>query len=265
MRTSIATVSISGDLPEKLEAIAAAGFDGVEIFENDFLTFDAPARPRSGRWPPTLVSPSRCSSPSAISKACPSRSAPAPSRGPRRKFDLMQELGTDLMLVCSNVSPAALGGIERAAADFRELGEHRRQARRTGRLRGPGLGPARQRPPRRLGDRPPRRPSQHRPDPRQLPHPVAPDRPRLDPLDPRRPDLHRATGRCAADRHGPALLEPALPQHARRGRPAGRRLHACGGRYGLRRAAVARDLQRPVSRRFAQGRSRSMATGRSST
>ena len=35
MRTSIATVSISGDLGEKLEAIAAAGFDGVEIFEND--------------------------------------------------------------------------------------------------------------------------------------------------------------------------------------------------------------------------------------
>ena len=35
-----------------------------------------------------------------------------------RKFDVMQELGTDLMLVCSNVSPAALGGIDRAAADF---------------------------------------------------------------------------------------------------------------------------------------------------
>jgi 4-hydroxyphenylpyruvate dioxygenase len=35
----------------------------------------------------------------------------------------MGELGTDLMLVCSSVSPAALGGIDRAAADFRELGE----------------------------------------------------------------------------------------------------------------------------------------------
>ena len=44
MKTSIATVSISGDLAEKLEAIAAAGFDGVEIFENDFLTFGASAR-----------------------------------------------------------------------------------------------------------------------------------------------------------------------------------------------------------------------------
>jgi 4-hydroxyphenylpyruvate dioxygenase len=35
----------------------------------------------------------------------------------------MQELGTDLLLICSNISPASLGGIDRAAADFRELGE----------------------------------------------------------------------------------------------------------------------------------------------
>ena len=43
MKTSIATVSLSGDLGEKLDAIAAASFDGVEIFENDFLAFDAGA------------------------------------------------------------------------------------------------------------------------------------------------------------------------------------------------------------------------------
>jgi 4-hydroxyphenylpyruvate dioxygenase len=30
-------VSISGDLKQKLAAIAKAGFDGVEIFENGFL------------------------------------------------------------------------------------------------------------------------------------------------------------------------------------------------------------------------------------
>ena len=41
MKTSIATVSLGGDLRDKLEAIARAGFDGVEIFENDFLIYDA--------------------------------------------------------------------------------------------------------------------------------------------------------------------------------------------------------------------------------
>jgi sugar phosphate isomerase/epimerase len=40
-----------------------------------------------------------------------------------RKFDVMQELGCDLLMVCSNVSEASLGGIDRAAADFHELGE----------------------------------------------------------------------------------------------------------------------------------------------
>ncbi len=35
-----------------------------------------------------------------------------------RKFDLMHELGTELLLICSNVSPASLGGIDRAADDF---------------------------------------------------------------------------------------------------------------------------------------------------
>src|SRR4051794_15312141 len=40
-----------------------------------------------------------------------------------RKFDLMQELNCDLLMVCSNVSPNSLGGVDRAAADFNELGE----------------------------------------------------------------------------------------------------------------------------------------------
>ncbi len=127
MKTSIATVSISGDLREKLAAIAGAGFDGVEIFENDFLAFDGtPAQAgrmvRDHGLDITLFQPFR-----------DFEGLPEPQRKrafdrAERKFDLMGELGTGLMLVCSNVSPAALGGIDRAAADFRELGE--RAARR---------------------------------------------------------------------------------------------------------------------------------------
>ena len=40
MKTSIATVSISGSLVEKLHACADAGFDGVEIFEPDLIASD---------------------------------------------------------------------------------------------------------------------------------------------------------------------------------------------------------------------------------
>lgn len=122
MKTSIATVSISGNLPEKLEAIAEAGFDGIEIFEQDFIAHDGSPRDvgeliRSMGLAITLFQPFR-----------DFEGLPDPYRAKafdraERKFDLMQELGTDLVLVCSSCHPEALGGIDRAAADFRELGE----------------------------------------------------------------------------------------------------------------------------------------------
>ena len=121
-KRSIATVSLSGALDEKLRAVAAAGFDAVEIFENDLLSFNGSPRD-VGQMCRDLGL--------AICAFQPFRDfegMPEPQRArnfarAERKFDLMQELQTDLMLVCSNISPASLGGIDRAAADFRELGE----------------------------------------------------------------------------------------------------------------------------------------------
>jgi len=119
---SIATVSLSGALDEKLRAIADAGFDAVEIFENDLLSFSGSPRD-VGQLCRDLGL--------AICAFQPFRDfegMPEPQRArnfarAQRKFDLMQELGTDLLLICSNVSPSSLGGIDRAAADFGELGE----------------------------------------------------------------------------------------------------------------------------------------------
>ncbi|MEQ8813453.1 MAG: TIM barrel protein [Thalassobaculum sp.] len=127
MKTSIATVSLSGDLEEKLAAIATAGFDGVEIFENDFLSFDGGPRD-VGRMVSDLGLACVAFQPFRDFEGMPE---PQRARGfarAERKFDVMEELGTKLLLVCSNVSPAALGGIDRAADDLRELGE--RAARR---------------------------------------------------------------------------------------------------------------------------------------
>ena len=122
MKTSIATVSISGEFTEKLAAIAAAGFDAIEIFENDFLAFDGTPRD---------VAKMAADAGLAISLYQPFRDfegLPEPQRQrafdrAERKFDVMAELGTDLMLICSSVSPISIGGIARAADDFRELGE----------------------------------------------------------------------------------------------------------------------------------------------
>ena len=121
MRHSIATVSLGGDLAEKLEAIARAGFAGVEIFENDMLAFDrGPAEVgrmvRDAGLTVTLFQPFR-----------DFEGLPEPLRArafarARRKFAVMRALGAELMLVCSSVAPQAEGGIDRAAADLHALG-----------------------------------------------------------------------------------------------------------------------------------------------
>jgi 3-dehydroshikimate dehydratase len=122
MKTSIASVSISGNFAEKLEAIAAAGFDGIEIFEQDFIAHDGDSREvgdmiRAMGLEVTLFQPFRDFEglPSALRAKAFDRA--------EHKFDLMQELGTDLVLICSSCHPEALGGIDRAAEDFHALGE----------------------------------------------------------------------------------------------------------------------------------------------
>jgi 4-hydroxyphenylpyruvate dioxygenase len=122
MRMSIATVCLSGGLAEKLEAIAAAGFKGVEIFENDLLSFNgtpADVRKMVADLGLEIIAfqPFR-----DFEGLPPERRARALARA-ERKFDLMDELGCDLLMVCSNVAADSLGGIDRAAADLRELGD----------------------------------------------------------------------------------------------------------------------------------------------
>ncbi|PPQ28435.1 bifunctional sugar phosphate isomerase/epimerase/4-hydroxyphenylpyruvate dioxygenase family protein [Rhodopila globiformis] len=127
---SIATVSISGMLAEKLEAIAAIGFDGVEIFENDLLTFDG--TPGDVRYlAESLGLAITCFQPFRDFESMPEPQRTRNLDRAERKFDVMQELGTDLLLVCSNVSPAAIGDDQRAAADLAEIAEraHRRGLR----------------------------------------------------------------------------------------------------------------------------------------
>lgn len=122
MKLGIATVSISGTLEDKIEAIAATGFDGIEIFEQDFIADPRPPREvgkrvRDAGLEVMLFQPFRDFEglPGDLRRKAFDRA--------ERKFDVMQELGCDLVLICSSVHPEALGGIDRAAADFHELGE----------------------------------------------------------------------------------------------------------------------------------------------
>jgi len=122
MRRSIATVCLSGTLPDKLEAAASAGFDGVEIFENDLLTFEGSAQEAGwlardlGLEVRTVPADWRQGVDMAAVRAALLDRA-------ERKFDTMQALGAGMVLVCSNVQPHAIDDPARAAADLREMAE----------------------------------------------------------------------------------------------------------------------------------------------
>jgi 4-hydroxyphenylpyruvate dioxygenase len=122
MQTAIATVCLSGVLHEKLDAIATAGFKGVEIFENDLLSFNGTPRDVR-RLIEGLGLKTIAFQPFRDFEGMPGDRRSRAFQRAERKFDLMQELDCDLLMICSNVSPESLGGIDRAAEDLRELAE----------------------------------------------------------------------------------------------------------------------------------------------
>lgn len=122
MRKSIATVSISGSLTEKLDAVARAGFDGVEIFENDLL--GCPLSPEQVRHRAAglglsidLYQPFR-----DFEAVSPDRLS-ASLRRAEKKFRTMERLGADTLLVCSNVSPDSVDDDALAAEQLHLLAE----------------------------------------------------------------------------------------------------------------------------------------------
>ncbi|MFJ8820851.1 bifunctional sugar phosphate isomerase/epimerase/4-hydroxyphenylpyruvate dioxygenase family protein [Streptomyces sp. NPDC102467] len=122
MRTSIATVSLSGSLTEKLTAAARAGFDGVEIFENDLLA--SPLTPEEIRG---LCADLGLSidlyQPVRDIEAVPADVFARNLRRAEHKFRVAQRLGADTVLVCSSVSPHAVDDDALAARQLRQLAE----------------------------------------------------------------------------------------------------------------------------------------------
>jgi sugar phosphate isomerase/epimerase/4-hydroxyphenylpyruvate dioxygenase-like putative hemolysin len=119
-RLAIATVCLSGTLEDKLAAAAAAGFDGVEIFENDLI---------ASPWSPQRVRQECARRGLAIVMYQPFRDFEAVPpdvyrdnlRRAERKFDVIEQLGAGMMLVCSSESPDAVDDDDLAAEQLHEL------------------------------------------------------------------------------------------------------------------------------------------------
>jgi len=122
MKTSIATVSVGGTLDHKLEAIARAGFSAAEIFENDLLSSPLPARQIGGMMR-DLGLDCAMLQPFRDYEGMPADQRDAALERMRRKFAVMDDLGTDLILLCSNCSPQSSGDRAQALDDLHRLGD----------------------------------------------------------------------------------------------------------------------------------------------
>ncbi len=122
MKKSIATVALGGTLPEKLEAIAGAYFDGVEIYEPNLRSYEGTPRD-VGRIAAGLGL--------TIDLFQPLRDFEGVSDDEFRHnldraeatFDVMGELDASLLLVCSNTAEDASGDVEYAATQLFQLAE----------------------------------------------------------------------------------------------------------------------------------------------
>lgn len=100
---SIATITLGGTLPEKLFAASAAGFSGIEIVEKDFLTYQG--TPRDIRQLcHDLGLEIIALQPMRDFEGCPREQLKERLTRVEEMFDVMGELGTKTLLLCSNVS-----------------------------------------------------------------------------------------------------------------------------------------------------------------
>lgn len=122
MRTSIATVCLSGTLEEKLRAASAAGFDGVEIFEQDLVV--SPQTPEdiaelAQELGLTLDLYQPFRDLEGVDEALFAKNL----RRAEAKFALMRRLGMTTMLLCSNVGTATIDDDGLVADQLRRLGD----------------------------------------------------------------------------------------------------------------------------------------------
>lgn len=122
MRTSIATVCLSGTLEEKMLACAKAGFDGIEIFEQDLLV--SPMSPEEVRALAARLGVTLdLFQPFRDFEGVEPQLLQANLHRAEAKFKLMTRLGMDMMLLCSNVGTATINDDELFVSQIRQLAD----------------------------------------------------------------------------------------------------------------------------------------------
>lgn len=122
MLRSIATLCVAGSLPEKLRAIAQAGFDGVEIFEPDFTDW--------GESPTRLAALCRelgltifLYQPLRNIEGAPPEEWPQTRERACRTFETMREMGCRNLLLCSTLQAGSNADPARQTDDLARIAD----------------------------------------------------------------------------------------------------------------------------------------------
>jgi 4-hydroxyphenylpyruvate dioxygenase len=121
MRTGIATLSVRGRLLDKLPVIAAAGFDGVEVFDNDLVACPAPPSEVGSRCADLGLTVDLFQPLRDAAGVLPDR-FPETLRRVNAKLDVAVELGAPVVLACSHVGDDAMDDTDLLAEQLHAIG-----------------------------------------------------------------------------------------------------------------------------------------------
>ncbi len=122
MQRSIATVSLAGSLPDKLHAIAEAGFKNIEIFEPD-LQDCGESISKIARLIRSLGLRVVLYQPFRNFEGMPDERVMENLEQVRHTFDTMNQLGCEQLLLCSNVDEHSLAIQEKQVEDLGRIAE----------------------------------------------------------------------------------------------------------------------------------------------
>ena len=126
-RLSIATTNVPGDLPQKLKQIAAAGFNGVELFEPD-LTGYAGSAEEVGALARSLGLEIDVLQPFHDFEGLDGTARDAAFARLDHKLDVMKALGAKTLLIGTSTRLEASSDIALIVRDFRELADRAAKA-----------------------------------------------------------------------------------------------------------------------------------------
>lgn len=122
MHKGIATVSVSGTLEHKLQAIAAAKFDGIELFDNDLICSPLRSSDVAQRCADLGLSIDLFQPVRDVEGLAPA-SFGAALRYFQYKLDVMEGLQAPAVLVSSNATPDAIADPDLSAEQLHTLGD----------------------------------------------------------------------------------------------------------------------------------------------